>query len=51
MVGMLDYRFHYPLLVVEQSLAQAERRQALNGVRIHVRPQRRGSRSRAGQGR
>jgi hypothetical protein len=44
MVDMLDYRLHNALMQAEERLARAERRQAMNGVRIHLRPTRRGGR-------
>ena len=46
MVDMLDYRMHYALLQAEERLARAERRQAPNGIRIHLRPMRRDARQR-----
>ncbi|HEY8179993.1 MAG TPA: hypothetical protein VIH33_06285 [Candidatus Limnocylindria bacterium] len=46
MVDMLDYRLHYALMQAEERLARAERRQALNGTRIHLRPARRDGRQR-----
>jgi hypothetical protein len=46
MVDMLDYRLHNALMQAEERLARAERRQALNGVRIHLRPARRDGRQR-----
>jgi hypothetical protein len=46
MVDMLDYRMHYALLQAEERLARAERRQAPNGIRIHLRPTRRDARER-----
>ena len=46
MVDMLDYRVHYALMQAEERLARAERRQATKGVRIHLRPTRKGARAR-----
>ena len=46
MVDMLDYRAHYALMRAEDRLAAAERRQAPNAIRIHLRPLRRGGRQR-----
>ena len=46
MVDMLDYRMHYALMQAEERLARAERRQAPNGTRIHLRPTRRDARER-----
>jgi hypothetical protein len=46
MVDMLDYRLHNALMQAEDRLAQAERRRAPNGIRIHLRPTRRDGRQR-----
>jgi hypothetical protein len=46
MVEMLDYRAHNAVLQHEERLARAERRQAPNGIRIHLLPTRRGGRQR-----
>jgi hypothetical protein len=46
MVDMLDYRLHYALMQAEERLARAERRQAPNGIRIHLRPMRKDARAR-----
>jgi len=46
MVDMLDYRLHNALLQAEDRLARAERRQAPNSIRIHLRPTRRDARQR-----
>ena len=46
MVDMLDYRLHYALMQAEERLARAERRQTPNGIRIHLRPTRKGERAR-----
>ena len=46
MVDMLDYRMHYAVMQAEERLVRAERRQAPNGIRIHLRPIRAGGRAR-----
>jgi hypothetical protein len=46
MVDMLDYRLHYALMQAEERLARAERRQTPSGIRIHLRPTRKGERTR-----
>ena len=46
MVDMLDYRLHNALMQAEDRLTRAERRQTLNGIRIHLRPTRRDGRQR-----
>ena len=46
MVDMLDYRMHNAVMQAEERVAQAERRRATNGSRIHLRPTRKGGRAR-----
>lgn len=46
MVDMLDYRLHYALMQAEERLARAERHQPRSGIRIHLRPTRKGERTR-----
>jgi hypothetical protein len=46
MVDMLDYRLHYAVMQAEERVAHAERHQMPSGTRIHLRPIRRGGRSR-----
>jgi hypothetical protein len=46
MIDMLNFRMQNTLMAAEERLARAERRQALNGFRIHRRPTRQDGRQR-----